>query len=204
MFAARQSDTVRFLKSWAEDPLRVAAVAPSSASLAREITREVDPACGPVIELGPGTGVFTRALLARGVAERDLVLVEMDAPFRALLAARHPAAAVLDLDATRLAGAARALAGRPAGAVVSGLPLLAMGTIRQMRVLRGAFDLLAPGAAMYQFTYGPRCPVPGPILRRLGLAAHRIGGTLRNLPPAAVWRFRRLDGDTGAGAAAPA
>jgi len=193
MLARQQSDTVRFLKSWAEDPLRVAAVAPSSGSLAREITREVDPSRGPVIELGPGTGVFTRALLARGVAEQDLVLVEMDAAFRDLLAERHPQATVLALDATRLAGAAASLGGRAAGAVVSGLPLLAMGTRRQMRVLRGAFALLAPGGAMYQFTYGPGTPVPTPILRRLGLTAQRIGGTLRNLPPAAVWRFRRDD-----------
>jgi phospholipid N-methyltransferase len=193
MFALQHSDTVRFLKSWAEDPLRVAAVAPSSASLARVMTREVDPSRGPVVELGPGTGVFTRALLARGVAERDLVLVEMDAAFRDLLTERHPAASVLALDATRLRGAAPALGGRAAGAVVSGLPLLAMGTIRQMRVLRGAFALLAPGAAMYQFTYGPGRPVPGAMLQRLGLSAERIGGTLRNIPPAAVWRFRRSD-----------
>lgn len=197
MFAGQQSDTVRFLKSWAEDPLRVAAVAPSSGSLAREMTREVDPGRGPVVELGPGTGVFTRALLARGVAERDLILVEMDGPFRDLLAGRYPQATVLALDATRLAGAVPALGGRMAGAVVSGLPLLAMGTMRQMRVLRGAFALLSPGAAMYQFTYGPRSPVPGTILERLGLTAERIGGTVRNIPPAAVWRFRRADPATG-------
>ncbi|MCU0907460.1 MAG: methyltransferase type 12 [Rhodobacteraceae bacterium] len=199
MFAVQQSDTVRFLKSWAGDPLRVAAVAPSSASLARAMTLEVDPARGPVVELGPGTGVFTRALLSRGVAERDLVLVEMDHAFRDLLAERHPEASVLALDATRLHRASGALGGRPAGAVVSGLPLLAMGTIRQMRVLRGAFALLGTGGAMYQFTYGPGCPVPGAMLRKLGLTAQRIGGTLRNIPPAAVWRFRRLQEDAAAG-----
>lgn len=198
----QHSDTVRFLRSWMEDPLRVAAVAPSSESLARVMTREVEPSRGPVVELGPGTGVFTRALLERGVAEGDLVLVEMDAAFRDLLADRHPRASVLALDATRLAAAEPALEGRAAGAVVSGLPLLAMGTIRQMRVLRGAFALLGPGAGMYQFTYGPGCPVPARMLRRLGLTAQRIGGTLRNIPPAAVWRFRRLD--EAAGQARPA
>jgi phospholipid N-methyltransferase len=192
-----QSDTLRFLRAWAANPLQIAAVAPSSPALGRVITSEVDPASGPVVELGPGTGVFTRALLARGVPEHDLVLVEMEESFRDLLAARHPQATVLPLDATRLDRAAPALGGRAAGAVVSGLPLLAMGAMRQMRVLRGAFALLAPGAAMYQFTYGLGCPVPAAILDRLGLTARRIGGTLNNLPPAAVWRFARDPAATG-------
>jgi phosphatidylethanolamine/phosphatidyl-N-methylethanolamine N-methyltransferase len=33
--------------------------------------------------------------------------------------------------------------------------------------------------------------VPRPILDRLGLKATRIGGTVRNLPPASVYRISR-------------
>ena len=50
---------------------------------------------------------------------------------------------------------------------------------------------MRPGGAFYQFTYGPRCPVPRPILDRLGLKATRIGGTVRNIPPAGVYRISR-------------
>jgi phospholipid N-methyltransferase len=46
-------------------------------------------------------------------------------------------------------------------------------------------------AAIYQFTYGPRCPVPYAVLERLGLRCRRVGSTLANLPPAAVYRFWR-------------
>jgi phospholipid N-methyltransferase len=48
---------------------------------------------------------------------------------------------------------------------------------------------MRPTASFYQFTYGPRCPVPRPILDRLGLKAVRIGGTVRNIPPASVYRI---------------
>jgi phosphatidylethanolamine/phosphatidyl-N-methylethanolamine N-methyltransferase len=60
---------------------------------------------------------------------------------------------------------------------------------KMMAMLSGVFRCLRPRGALYQFTYGPRCPVPRPILDRLGLKATRIGRTLRNIPPAAVYRI---------------
>ncbi|MGO7216441.1 phospholipid methyltransferase, partial [Rhizobium ruizarguesonis] len=48
-----------------------------------------------------------------------------------------------------------------------------------------------PGGAVYKFTYGPRCPVPRPILDRNHLKSVSIGGTVRNLPPASVYRNSR-------------
>ncbi|HYF53350.1 MAG TPA: hypothetical protein VEA41_03745, partial [Salinarimonas sp.] len=75
------SDVVPFLKAWLRQPLQVAAVAPSSRALAGLMTRGIGPCTGPVVELGPGTGSFTRALLERGVAEADLVLVESEPDF---------------------------------------------------------------------------------------------------------------------------
>jgi phosphatidylethanolamine/phosphatidyl-N-methylethanolamine N-methyltransferase len=184
------SDSLQFLRNWAADPLRIAAIAPSGRALSQLITREVEPAHGPVLELGPGTGVFTRALLERGVGESELTLIETEADFGDLLRQRFPRARVLDLDAARLARA-RVFAGPVVGAVISGLPLLSMSLRKVMAILTGAFVYLRAGGGFYQFTYGPRCPVPRPLLDRLGLKATRIGGTLRNLPPASVYRIQR-------------
>jgi phospholipid N-methyltransferase len=184
------SDHLRFFRRWISDPLRVAAVAPSGGSLSRLMTREILPADGPVLELGPGTGAFTRALLARGVRESDLTLVEYGADFAELLQARFPQARVLSMDAARLANC-DLFPGAVVGAVVSGLPLLSMPPRKVISILSGAFGAIRPTGGFYQFTYGPRCPVPRPILDRLGLKARRIGGTVRNLPPAAVYRISR-------------
>jgi phosphatidylethanolamine/phosphatidyl-N-methylethanolamine N-methyltransferase len=72
----RLDDEVRFLRSWIEKPLHMGAVMPSSKVLARTMAQFVDPqADGPIIELGPGTGAITNALIERGVDPARLVLV---------------------------------------------------------------------------------------------------------------------------------
>lgn len=185
-----RADTARFFRAWLSAPLRVASLVPSSTALAGAITAEISPACAPVIELGAGTGVFTRALIARGVPEEQLVLVEFGADFARLLQDRFPRARTLAVDATRLKGV-ELFGGAPAGAVVSGLPLLSMPPKKIIAILDGAFSHLRPDGAFYQFTYGPRCPVPRILLDRLGLKATRIGGVWTNVPPAGVYRIRR-------------
>ncbi|RWX78402.1 methyltransferase domain-containing protein [Neorhizobium lilium] len=183
-------DFLRFFRSWISNPLRVAAVAPSGDSLARLITSEISALDGPIIELGPGTGVFTRALLARGVPETELTLVEFGADFLPGLRRRFPAARILQMDAALL-GEAGLFEDERVGAIVSGLPLLSMSPRKQEAILSGALSVLKSGGAIYQFTYGPRCPVPRVILERLDLKAQHIGSTVRNLPPAAVYRITR-------------
>ncbi|QQA41172.1 class I SAM-dependent methyltransferase [Pelagovum pacificum] len=184
------SDLRRFLRSWAADPLQVAAISPSGTALARLITREIDVHHAPVLELGPGTGVFTRALIDRGLAPADLTLVELGAEFAALLGDRFPGVRIVRADAARIVPQLL-FPEQKAGAVISGLGLLSMPPRRVLAILANAFDCLRPDGYVYQFTYGPMCPVPRPILDRLGLKARRIGGTWRNLPPASVYRISR-------------
>lgn len=184
------TDALSFFRAWISNPLQVAAIAPSSAALAELMTREISAESGPVLELGPGTGVFTRALLARGVRESDLTLIEHGADFARLLNHRFPSARVRWMDAARLARA-NLFDGAPVGAVVSGLPLLSMKPRKVVGVLIGAFGCMQLGGAFYQFTYGPNCPVPRRVLDRLGLKAVRIGRALVNVPPAAVYRISR-------------
>jgi phospholipid N-methyltransferase len=190
---AGMSDLAAFLRAWARDPLGIAAVAPSSPSLARLITAEITPDMAPVIELGPGTGVFTKALLARGLRQSDLVLIEYEADFANLLAARFPEAKVLRGDAARMRRHRSLLNGKLAGATISGLPVLNMNARQQLMIMRGCFELMRPGGRFFQFTYSPVCPIRRPVLERLGLGARRLSSTLRNLPPAAVYEISRRD-----------
>lgn len=185
-------DTLGFFRAWLKSPLRVASVAPSGRALADLMTRELDEDTGPVIELGPGTGSFTRAILARGVRQHELALIEFGDDFADLLRQRYPRARTLCMDAAELRRI-DLFEGKLAGAIVSGLPLLSMSPRKVIGILNGAFAKLKADGAFYQFTYGPRCPVDGRVLDRLGLRAERIGGTFANLPPAAVYRIRRKD-----------
>jgi phosphatidylethanolamine/phosphatidyl-N-methylethanolamine N-methyltransferase len=75
--------------------------------------------------------------------------------------------------------------------VISGLPLLNMSPRKVLSVLKGAFSYMGARGAFYQFTYGPRCPVPRSFLDRLGLRATRVGHAVLNVPPATVYRITR-------------
>ncbi|HVL56915.1 MAG TPA: methyltransferase domain-containing protein [Burkholderiaceae bacterium] len=183
------SDVVSFVAEWTASPKRVASVAPSSKALGELITCEIDSGSAPVIELGPGTGVFTRCLIERGIPEQDLTLIELGPEFARRLARRFPAAQVVQGDARRIGRMTLFDEDRHAGAVVSGLPLLSMPPRHIMEILSGCFRQLRPDGVFYQFTYGPGCPVPRAVLERLGLRATRIGRAWLNIPPAGVYRI---------------
>jgi len=184
------TDAIRFIRAGLMKPRQVGAVLPSGPALARLITSEISPSRGTVIELGPGTGVFTRALIDRGVREQDLTLVEVNEHFVPMLRRCFPAARLLQRDAARLA-ASDLLGVQPVCAVVSGLPLLNMPFRKIFTIVATAFCHLGADGALYQFTYGRRCPIPRPILDRLGLKAVVIGHAIRNVPPATVYRISR-------------
>ena len=179
-----------FFLTWLADPLNVGAVAPSSPALANAITDEITLASAPIIELGPGSGVFTRALLARGISQDRLALIEHGGEFVSLLQRLFPDARVMRMDAARLKEV-ELFGGERAGAVVSGLPLLLMPPGKVLAILDAGFWHLRADGVFYQFTYGPRSPVSRAVLGQLGLTATRVGMTLANVPPAMVYRIRR-------------
>src|ERR1700759_267925 len=120
----RLDDEVQFIRSWLEKPLAIGAVMPSGRVLARRMASHVDPASnGPVIELGPGTGPVTEALVAQGIDPARLMLVEFNPDFCRLLRSRYPEATVVQGDAYGLQRLLGTLMRKPAAAVVSGLPL---------------------------------------------------------------------------------
>jgi phospholipid N-methyltransferase len=186
------TDKLLFLRSWLRNPQQVGAMAPSGRALADLITADIEAPGEPIIELGPGTGAFTRALLSRGVPAHRLVLVEADHTFARKLKLRFPGVRVLNMDAEHLGQTAGFFGHERASAIVSGLPLLAMPVEKVVAILHGAFQHhLDENGPFYQFTYMPRCPVPRPQLKSMGLEAVRTGFAFVNFPPAAVYCFRR-------------
>lgn len=186
-------DGFRFLREWLLNPAATAAVAPSGRALTSLITRGIHGGTGPVLELGPGTGVFTQGLVTRGAAECDLTLVERNPAFARLLEQRYPKATILGIDAADLANAPDR-GGRRFGAAICGLGLRAMDARQVEAIMRAVFTRMRPDASLYLFTYGRKCSVPDAVLMRLGLVAERVGTTLRNVPPASVYRLAMRSG----------
>jgi phospholipid N-methyltransferase len=180
---------LQFFRSWVQNPLAIGAVAPSGRTLAKLMVKDVQ-ADARVMELGPGTGNVTRAILDSGVDERNLYLVERDAAFARLLRTRFPQATVLHEDATALAAHTRALAGT-FDFIVSGLPLVLFSREQKGRVLANVLTLLKPTGAFHQFTYGGRCPIRRSVRDALGLDKVFLGIAPFNVPPAFVYRLCR-------------
>lgn len=185
----RFDDEVRFIRSWLERPLSTGAVTPSGKVLARAMASYIDPASdGPVVELGPGTGPVTEALVEAGVVPSRLVLVEFNPAFCRILRARYPDATLVQGDAYSLRRLLETLLLEPAAAVVSGLPLVTKPIRQRLQLIRDALDLMVPGAPFIQFTYSVAAPLPK------GLGGFSVEASERiwmNIPPARVWVYRK-------------
>jgi phosphatidylethanolamine/phosphatidyl-N-methylethanolamine N-methyltransferase len=184
----RLDDEVQFIRSWIEKPISTGAVMPSSRVLARAMARYVDPeAKGPVIELGPGTGPVTEALVKQGIDPARLILVEFNPDFCRLLRSRYPQATVVQGDAYRLRRLLETYVNEPAAAIVSGLPLVTKPLRTRLRLISDAMTLLATGAPFVQFTYAMLPPIPKGLS---GVRAEASELIWMNLPPARVWVYR--------------
>jgi phosphatidylethanolamine/phosphatidyl-N-methylethanolamine N-methyltransferase len=186
----RLDDEVRFIRSWIERPLSTGAVTPSGKILARTMARYVDPnSIGPVVELGPGTGPVTEALVQAGVDPARLVLVESNPAFCRILRARYPDATLVQGDAYSVRRLLETLLLQPAAAMVSGLPLITKPVKMRLRLIRDAFDLMVPGAPFVQFTYAVASPLPK---RFGGFSTEASERIWMNIPPARVWVYRKI------------
>lgn len=190
----RGGATWTFFRQWLRNPLVTAAFAPSGRQLAERMLAAMPGKPRGVVELGAGTGVFTEALLASGIAPEALLVVELNEELHQLLQRRFPAVQVVCGDAARLPDIARhtGFSERiPVDAVLSGLGFLSMPRTLQRAILTAVFEVLAPGGVFVQFTYGPASPIPRELLDERGLRVRRAGTAWRNFPPAGVYVYSR-------------
>ena len=183
-----------FFREWLRNPFAMAAVSPSGRQLASLMMKQLPDDAQRVIELGGGTGAFTRALLEHGIQPRNLIVVELNEALHHYLRERFPGVQVVRGDAREVHEIARrcGLGGdEKVDVVVSGLGLLSMSRNSQREILRSVFEVLSPHGRFIQFTYGPFSPVPRELLDELHLKTHRAGTAWRNMPPANVFVYQR-------------
>lgn len=178
-----------FLRAWLRAPLRIAALAPSSATTGAVMARLVERARpGPILDLGAGTGAIGQALLAAGLPPGRLIMVEREPQLAAHLRKRFPTVRVVECNAVELGSALAARGVTRLAAVASTLPIIWFSAAAQAAVVEQCFALLGPGGSLLQLTNQPASPLP---LRKLRLVGERAAHVWRNLPPSSVWRYRR-------------
>ncbi|MGD0191028.1 MAG: methyltransferase domain-containing protein [Rhizomicrobium sp.] len=182
------ADSLRFLRRLVTSPKTIGAIAPSSAGLARAMAMQTDPRrTGPVLELGPGTGVVTKALIARGFAPERIVAIEYDRALATLMSQRFPGVRIVCGDAFDLQRTLGGSPPEPFAAIVSSLPLLNFPLVQRAALISTALAMAAPGAPFVQFSYGFSAPVPSGE----HVSVVRAAFIPFNLPPARVWVYRR-------------
>lgn len=186
--AAPRFDGVKFISSWFKSPKTVGAVAPSGPALSRTMAAIVDASVeGPIVELGPGTGPVTAALLERDIDPSRLVLVEYDDAFCKTLRGKYPNVKVVQGDAFALDQTLQGHASGPLCAIVSSLPLLNFAQEQRQQLIEAAMKMLRPRSPFIQFTYGANSPLLVESQLYETSASKRIWW---NLPPARVWTYR--------------
>lgn len=180
-------EQVRFFGALAKSPKTIGAVAPTSGEtadlMASNITR---PNALPVLELGPGTGAITSAILHHGVAEKDLYAVEFNPKFCRDLRARLPQAHIVEGNAFELDTALAHLAEQNFDCVISGLPLLNFDRAMRLQFLKGALKRVPVGRPLVQFSYGIKAPIE---VDDPNIKVAKSRWVIKNLPPTRVWTY---------------
>lgn len=186
-------ESLLFLKRWLTNPLRLGTCFPSSKALGRLMAKCVKEEWNgedDIIELGAGTGRFTRALLEGGIPQERIIAFELDKELASYLRKTFPGITVIEGNACFMKHLLQQEYSqhRAIGVVASGLPMLAFPKIVKDKIMTESFDLLREGGSFVQFTYSPFSSVN---CERFGLLKKQKGWILGNFPPANVWAYKK-------------
>jgi phospholipid N-methyltransferase len=182
-------ERLAFLQGFLRKPQQVGSVIPSSRFLERRIVELTELANARlVVELGPGTGGTTRALLRSLPRDAKLLAIEIDPRFASILRGRaEPRLIVHEGSADALADALRAHGLGAPDAVVSGIPFSTMDEALGQRIARGIFEVLPPGGRFVAYQVRDRVhDVARPFFGRA-----RVEVELRNIPPMRIFSWRK-------------
>ncbi len=182
------SNEWRFLRTFLAKPWRVASPVPSGRRLAESIAAQIEfNDSDPILELGPGTGSVTDAILARGIAASQLIAIESDRDFAEFLRLRFHQCRILEGDAFALDSVLRqAGCDQPFGAIICGVPVLNQPLHVRRRLLRTALRWLKNGSPFIQFSYGARPPIPPSDEE----CVHHAAIVRQNILPMHIWVYR--------------
>jgi phosphatidylethanolamine/phosphatidyl-N-methylethanolamine N-methyltransferase len=188
---AALTDSTVFLQEWFANPQRTGSIAPSSPQLSAAMARwlPADPESF-VLELGPGTGAVTDALIKRGLREDRLVAIERNPKLARLLREKFPRAHIIIGDAWHLDDLLRRRREpiQSVGAVISSLPLLNFSVEEAEALARKIRGVLEPQGNWVQYSYRIH------KLRTRGASSFKLHASKivwLNFPPARVSVFRK-------------
>ncbi|KQT64419.1 MULTISPECIES: class I SAM-dependent methyltransferase [unclassified Aureimonas] len=193
-----RGDFARFFATWIRHPLKLGAVAPSSPAYCRTMVEAAATGIeGPVLELGPGLGVVTRALLDKGVEPSRITSIEYEKSFADVLKTRFPTVNVVEGDGFDLDKTLGTAPKTRFAAILFAIPILNMAQAQRQALFTRYFERLLPGGNLTQLSYLPTAPVK-PVPGVFTVSSSPI--VWSNIPPARVWIYSQDTGPRAAGA----
>ena len=188
---------IKFLKNFIKSPGTIGAVWPSSQFLAKMITSKVEiEKASAIIELGPGTGVFTSYILNKKKPASKFFAVELNTEIYNAFKQNHPTVKVYNENATALSTLVKKEEINCVDTIVCGLPWASFPAQLQDDLLEAITGVLAPGAYFTTFAYLQGLLLPAGIRFRKTLKKHfnsveTSHTEWRNFPPAFIYRCRK-------------
>jgi phosphatidylethanolamine/phosphatidyl-N-methylethanolamine N-methyltransferase len=182
-------EEIRFFKGWRSNMKAVGSIVPTSGITARRMASVVNPHSGlPVLELGPGTGVITKAILQKGVQPANLVSIEFSTDFYQHLVKTYPDVDFINGDAFDLDKTLGTRRDQKFDSVVSAVPLLNFPMHMRVSLIDDLLSRIPVGRPVIQISYGPLSPVVA-MPDRYQISHYDF--VVRNIPPAQLWVYRK-------------
>ncbi|QDT01799.1 Ribosomal RNA small subunit methyltransferase A [Rubripirellula lacrimiformis] len=191
------ADSVTFLKNFLRHPTQVGAIAPSSAGLVEAMVQWFDwDTARSIVEFGPGTGVFTEAILERKHADAKFFAIERSPELANRTRSRCPDAVVYEDSVTNVVDLCRQESIGKVDAIICGLPWASFSDSLQTEIFDAMLDVLAPGGQFATFAYWQGVVLPAGMrfsrrLKNTFPQVQRSHTVWKNLPPAFVYRCVR-------------
>ncbi|MFA6568816.1 MAG: methyltransferase domain-containing protein [Victivallales bacterium] len=185
---------MRLLKEFVRDPGGIGTVIPSSRQLAKAMTSDIGiEKARTVVEIGPGSGVFTSRILKLISPETRFFLVELNPRIHKHLTEKFPDVKIYNESAENLSEIMRREKMASVDVVVSGLPWVSFPPEFQHKLLDAIYSSLSKGGTFTTYGY-----IQGKVLPR-GMNIKKLlkkhfntvesSGTIwQNLPPAFVYK----------------
>jgi len=188
-FGKKFDEEIRFFKGWRSNMKAVGSIVPTSGITARRMASVVNPHSGlPVLELGPGTGVITKAILQKGIRPENLVSVEFSTDFYQHLVSTYPDVGFINGDAFDLDRTLGARRSQQFDSVISAVPLLNFPMHMRVSLIEDLLSRIPVGRPVIQISYSPLSPVVA-MPDRYQISHYDF--VVRNIPPAQLWVYRK-------------
>lgn len=184
---------VVFVGKFLRFPRQIGAITPSSSFLAKNIVHLARVRQSKtIVEFGPGTGAFTKEIIAQMPQDARLLAVEADANLALLLRKKFHQAIIAAGFAQKIRRIMKAYQLEAADCIISGLPWASFEPQLQDDILREAKAVLKPGGRFTSFGYVHALGLPG--AKRFREQLHHVFGSVqvsgviwKNVPPALIY-----------------